>query len=231
MTNLPSWAANLAVFDTETTGVDTDTARIVTACVAVLDETGAVTERHDWIIDPQIDIPESASAVHGITTELAQKTGMKPEIGIQQIVATLSELLERGFAVTAYNAPYDFSILSREAQRYSVDPLAHPQPVIDPLVIDKHVDKFRRGKRTLTATIEHYGISIGQAHDAGEDAIAAGRLAQKIAVQYAGKLPSDVNELHDLQVLWAAEQAASFQEWMRKNNRPDFVAEGSWPTR
>ena len=131
----------------------------------------------------------------------------------------------------AYNAPYDFTILEREAHRNNLVPIADPKPVIDPLVIDKQLDRYRRGKRTLTATINHYGIQMGQAHDAGEDAIAAGRLAQQLAEQFISELPEDVTELHRLQEQWAASQAASFQEWMRKNNKPDFVADGEWPIR
>jgi DNA polymerase-3 subunit epsilon len=51
------WSRALGVFDLETTGVDTATARIVTAHVGVIDETGAVVERKDWIVDPGIAIP------------------------------------------------------------------------------------------------------------------------------------------------------------------------------
>ena len=33
---MPAWAKRLAVFDLETTGLDLNTSRIVTACVAVI---------------------------------------------------------------------------------------------------------------------------------------------------------------------------------------------------
>ena len=45
------------MFDLETTGVDVDTSRIVSACIAVLDDTGAVVARWDWLADPGIEIP------------------------------------------------------------------------------------------------------------------------------------------------------------------------------
>jgi len=231
MTEVPEWAQNIAVFDTETTGVDTRSARIVTATVALLNELGSVVERHDWIIDPQIEIPESAAAVHGITTEVAQATGMKPEIAVAQVSDALRSMFERGFAVSAFNASYDFSLLVAESQRYGLTALEDPRPVVDPLILDRQFDRFRRGKRTLTATLEHYGVSIGQAHDAGEDAIATGRLVQSLASKYAAQLPGSVEELHDAQVRWAQEQADRFQEWMRSNRDPSFVADGDWPLR
>lgn len=231
MNPLPQWAGTIAVFDTETTGVDTDTARIVTATVALLDAHGAVLERHDWLIDPKIEIPAVASAVHGITTERAQADGISPEIGVTQIISVLGAMLERGFPIVAFNAPYDFTILAREAKRYGLPPLEKPEPILDPLILDRQFDRYRRGKRTLTATIAQYGVTIGQAHDAGEDAIAAGRLLQQLASKYSAQLPDDLLTVHAEQVRWAREQAASFQEWMRSNRDPEFVAEGDWPIR
>lgn len=231
MTELPTWAQTLAVFDTETTGVDVETARIVTATVALLDAQGAVLERHDWVIDPQIEIPAAAAAVHGITTEVARETGMQPEVGVAQIIETLNNMFSRGYAVTAYNAPYDFTILAREAARYGIAPLTDPSPVLDPLILDKQFDRYRRGKRTLTATIEQYGVTMGQAHDAGEDAIAAGRLVQQIAKKFASLLPQEAAEVHQSQITWCAEQTANFEDWMRRTSNPSFSADGSWPIR
>lgn len=231
MSELPDWAKVIAVFDTETTGVDVNSARIVTTSISLLSENGDVIERDDWLINPQIEIPESASAVHGITTAIAAADGMLPEVGVSQILETLRNIFDRGFAVTVYNAPYDFTILAREAMRLGLAPLSEPKPVIDPLVLDKQLDRYRRGKRTLTATIAEYGVTIGQAHDAGEDAIAAGRLAQAIARKFVTELPNDAEELHNLQAIWASEQAENFQAWMRANKDPEFTAEGAWPIR
>lgn len=62
------------------------------------------------------------------------------------------------------NARYDLSLLDRECRRYAVESISEllgdaPAPVIDPLVIDKHVDKYRKGKRALHALCAHYGVS------------------------------------------------------------------------
>ena len=75
-----------------------------------------------------------------------------------------------------------------------------------------------------------YGVELLDAHDAGADAIAAGRVAQAIARRYSAQLGADVTELHGLQVGWCADQAASFQEYMRRT-RPDFTTSGAWPER
>ncbi|QIK61892.1 3'-5' exonuclease [Leucobacter viscericola] len=227
----PLWAANLAVFDTETTGVDTAHARIVSATVALLGAEGEVLERYDWLLNPGVEIPAAAQRVHGISTEIARASGIDAAVGVQQIIEQLAEMIERGFPVVAYNAPYDLTLLRAEAARYG---LAWPEsfaPVIDPLILDKQFDRYRKGKRTLEAVAAHHGVEIGTAHDAGDDAIAAGRVLQCIARKYADVIPSELDELHAAQITWAAAQAASFQEYMRKARDPHFVAEGGWPLR
>ena len=148
-----------------------------------------------------------------------------------EIVAALRGPLEQGIPLVAYNAPYDLTLLNREALRYGIAPLVSPTPVIDPLVIDKAVDRYRKGKRTLEAASAFYRVVLDDAHDAGADAIAAGHVAQAIARVHVATLPPTAAELHDLQVTWSQEQAASFQSYMRRERDPQFVADGSWPER
>jgi DNA polymerase-3 subunit epsilon len=228
---MKQWHDELGVFDLETTGVDIETARIVSAHVGVLDAAGDVIERLDWLVDPGVPIPEGATAVHGITTERARADGRPPRDAVQEIVAALRTLLRRGIPIVAYNAPYDLSLLRREAVRHGVEPLNEPSPVVDPLVIDRAVDKYRRGKRTLAITADHYGVRLVGAHDAGADAVAAGRVAQAIARAYPTELGIDVEELHRLQVRWCREQAADFQAYIRRVKDPLFTTTGVWPCR
>lgn len=226
-----SWTESFGVFDLETTGIDVRTSRIVTAHVGVLDANGVLSESHEWLADPGVEIPVQASAVHGITTERARAEGRPANEVVAEIVAALRALFDRGLAVTIYNAPYDLSLLAYEASRHGVEPLVSPRPVLDPLVIDKAVDRYRKGKRTLEFTSVHYGVLLDGAHDAEADAVASGRVALALAARYPDEVPTDANALHDLQVGWAAEQAASFQEYMRRVKDPTFTASGAWPVR
>lgn len=228
---LPLWAERIAVFDTETTGVNTDTARVVSCTIALLGAAGEVLERYDWLIDPGVEIPAAAARVHGITTEVARQSGVVAAVGIAQITEQLVQMLDRGFPIVAYNAPYDLNLLRAEAARHGVAWPRELSPVIDPLILDKQLDRYRKGKRTLEFVCSHYGVPLGLAHDAGEDAIAAGRVAQAIARKYAHMLPAEAHELHLAQVEWAATQAANFQEYMRRVRDPNFIADGSWPIR
>ncbi len=228
---MSNWSDTLAVFDLETTGIDVETSRIVSATVAIIDREGAVLERVDWLLDPGIEIPAQATNVHGITTEDAVANGRGAAEGVAEIVATIREHLGRGLPLVAYNAPYDLTLLNRESLRHGVLPLVAPSPVVDPLVIDKAIDRYRKGKRTLEVTSAFYGVTLDDAHDSGADAIAAGRVAQAIVRAHGGKLPATVTELHELQAKWSLEQAESFQAYMRRERDPEFVAAGGWPER
>jgi DNA polymerase-3 subunit epsilon len=227
---MSTWGDRLGVFDLETTGVEVDTSRIVSACIAVLDEDGGLVSRWDWMADPGIEIPDGASAVHGITTERAREEGRPAILVISEIAQTLRVLFDSGIPVTVYNAPYDLTLLDRECRRHGLPPLDGTSPVIDPLVIDKAVDRYRKGKRTLEATAELYEVPLDDAHDAGADAIAAGRVALALLRRYPDELDIGLADLHGRQELWHAEQAASFQEYLRSKRGDDsYVADPSWP--
>ncbi len=228
---MSNWG-RLAVFDLETTGIDVETARIVSACVAVLEPDGSVVDRWDWLADPGIEIPEGASAVHGITTERARALGRPAVDVIGEITQTLRVLVGLGIPLVVYNAPYDLTLLDRECRRHGRAPLAPPTLVIDPLVLDKAVDRYRKGKRTLEVTAELYGVALDDAHDAGSDAIAAGRVAQSLARAYPEELDVSPADLHGRQEVWFAEQAASFADYIRNVKGDDtYVSNESWPLR
>lgn len=226
------WDTRLAVFDLETTGVDTDTSRIVSACIAILEPDGSLHAQFNWLSDPEVEIPEGASAVHGITTERAREDGRTAETVVGEITATIRTLTALGIPLVVYNAPYDLSLLDRECRRHRVEPLGYPSPVIDPLVIDKAVDRYRKGKRTLVAAAERYGVNLDDAHDAAADAIAAGRVAQAIARLFPDEVDVPFADLHGRQQIWYAEQAASFQQYIREvKGDESYVADSSWPLR
>ncbi|WP_374202513.1 3'-5' exonuclease [Curtobacterium sp. VKM Ac-2922] len=225
----PWWHA-LGVFDLETTGIDVETARIVTAHVGLIDMTGRSIVEGSWLADPGVPIPEQASAVHGISTERAQAEGRPAAEVVAEIVAAVEAVFARGIPLVIYNAPYDLTLLDREAKRHGI---ASPVigNVVDPLVIDKALDTYRKGKRTLEAAAELYGVDLSDAHDAGADAIAAGRVAQAIAAKFPDDLTISAEELHRKQVAWCADQAASFQQYMRAKRDPAFTADTRWPHR
>jgi DNA polymerase-3 subunit epsilon len=228
---LPAWAHAVGVFDLETTGIDVTADRVVSAHVGVLDRHGRVERSRSWLADPGVPIPEGATAVHGITTARARAEGRPARDVVAEVVAELRSLFDAGIPVVAYNAPYDFSLLKYEALRHGIPPIADPSPVIDPLVLDKAFDRYRKGKRTLEVVAAHYAVVLDGAHDASADAIAAGRVAQALAGRFP--LPAAVDELHTQQIGWARSQAESLTEYFIRVGRldPADALDGSWPIR
>jgi len=229
----PTWTRVIGVFDLETTGVDVGDDRIVTAHVGLLDAHGAVILARDWLADPGIEIPEGATAIHGISTDHAREIGEPAGDVVEQVTDTLRSLLDAGIPIVAYNAAFDFSLLAHEAVRHGVPPLHNPTPVIDPLIIDKAYDRFRRGKRTLAMVAEHYAVRLDDAHEAAADAVAAGRIAQALAARFAGLMPTEAEELHTRQIAWARAQAASLTDYFIRIGRldPEDRLDGRWPIR
>ena len=78
------YEGRLAAYDIETTGTDTENDRIVTAAVSVVGGREP-TESRTWLVDPGIEIPGEATAVHGITTEKAQSEGLDAALSLIHI--------------------------------------------------------------------------------------------------------------------------------------------------
>ncbi|TBO60048.1 3'-5' exonuclease [Streptomyces kasugaensis] len=227
-----SWhLGRLAGFDLETTGPDPLTARIVTACVVQCGG-GQDTASTTWLTDVDgHEIPDEAAAIHGITTARARAEGVDLRAAVEQILDTLAAVMAAGTPLVAMNARYDFTVLDREARRYGMTPLTGWPGrfrVVDPFVIDKQVDRYRRGSRKLTALCEHYEVRLDSAHSADADAIAACRVAWRQGTRYPQIAELSLDQLHEAQIEWAAEQAASLQEYFRRKD-PSAVVEGAWP--
>jgi DNA polymerase-3 subunit epsilon len=217
----------LVAFDLETTGVDTETARIVTATVLVIN--GAEVTERSWLVNPGIDIPDEAAAIHGITTEKAQADGTPAAKAVDEIADEVEQARTVGWPLIAYNACYDLTVLDRELRRHGREPLEMPL-VVDPLVIDRRVDKWRKGKRTLTAACQVYGIQLSEqdAHTSKADALAAARVAYKLAARYPEIGDMELEDLHNGQAAWHAEWADSFEAYLRSQGKADHIAR-DWP--
>lgn len=227
MSGTPWWEGPLVGFDLETTGPDPETARIVTACV-VRDVPGERPTVASWLADPGVDIPDGAAAVHGITTEHARAQGMDAADVVAQLLAVLAGNLAEGTPLVAFNAAFDFTVLDREARRHGRDPLV-PHPVVDPFVLDKQADRYRRGGRKLTDVTALYGVALVDAHTAEADALAAVHVAREIGRRH--RPPADAGALHAGQIVWRREQCESLQDYFRRTKDPTAVVDGSWPVR
>lgn len=223
----------LAAFDLETTGVDLEQDRIVTAAVIETAADGSLSAERSWLVDPGVAIPVEATAIHGISSERAAAEGLPAAEAVAAITDALARVLAAGTPLVIMNAPFDLTILDRECRRHGVVPLVDRScplgPVLDPLVLDKHVDRYRKGKRTLEALCAHYRVRHSGAHEASADAAAAAAVARSIGRSSPRLARTPLSELHDLQVRAAAEQAASFKAYLRRIGRDSARVDPSWP--
>jgi DNA polymerase-3 subunit epsilon len=215
-----------AAFDLETTGRNSRSARIVTASITVVDSVGGIVQEHEWLADPGVEIPAEASDIHGVTTEKARSEGRPAAEVTREVAAVLQELFDTNVPVIAFNASYDFTVLAAESARYGVPQLSR-FPVLDPYVMNKQVDRYRKGKRTLSALCEEYGVQLDNAHTSAADVLATLRVLDAMAGKFP-KLRMPASNLHQLQVDWASTQATDFQAYLRKT-KPAAVIEGDWP--
>lgn len=226
-----NWHAGwLTGFDVESSGVDPRRDRIVSATVVHVHGSDRSKKPiiNRWLVNPGIEIPDGATAVHGITTERARTEGMPPVEVLPQILDQLAHATVNGHPVVVYNARYDMTMLRSECVRHGLGADAVPQPaIVDPLVLDKQLDRYRKGSRKLVDVAAHYRVALDGAHDDTQDALAAARLAWRMA-QHADIRGMSLSELHTAQIKWAADQAASFQEYRRKTD-PTAIIEGQWP--
>ena len=233
---MTDWATlPLAGLDFETTGVDVEQDRIVTAAV-VYDLPGQRVDAWSLLVDPQVDIPEAATAIHGISTEKARQFGVDAPDAVAEVVDQLAVAWRDGLPVVGFNVAYDLTLLDRESRRWLDEPLVIGGPVLDPLVIDRRVDRYRKGPRNLAAVCAQYGVPAdpGGGHDAVADASQAVRLLRAVLARPSFELDPATFTPAELSAKcgrWHAGWAFQFADYLRSQGRTDDLPDPAWPVR
>ena len=216
-------ASRMLAFDLETTSANPKEARIVTSALVRID--GRDVQKVEHLADPGIEIPQEATNVHGITTEKARAEGRPHEEVLKDTVETIKAAWEDGLTLIVYNAAFDLTVLRSLTGDFTVT-----GPVYDPYVIDRVSDKWRKGKRTLGAVCEHYGVELGNAHEATADALAAARVAWKqVRQHYPNLAQMDDNELMEFQAVKWYEDRVAFKKYLEGKGRDASDVSTAWP--
>ena len=226
-------------FDTETTGVNPSQDRLVTAALIRRTERPVGGDRQQsvttWMADPGVEIPEAASAVHGVTTERARAEG-RP---VAEVLAEVSDLLVTAMAagtpVVAFNASYDLTLMEAELARHGLPTMRSRLgrelgPIADPLVLDRAVDRYRKGKRRLGDLCEVYGVQVDEAlHTAEVDVIATLDVLEAMAIAHPQVSELGPEQLVAFQARAHRTWAESFNEWLARKNPSRTPAQTAWP--
>lgn len=216
-------ASRMLAFDLETTSANPKQARIVTSALVRID--GRDVQKVEHLADPGIEIPQEATNVHGITTEKARAEGRPHEVVLKDTVEAIKAAWEDGLTLIVYNAAFDLTVLRSLTGDFTVT-----GPVYDPYVIDRVSDKWRKGKRTLGAVCEHYGVELGNAHEATADALAAARVAWKqVRQHYPNLAQMEENELMEFQAVKWYEDRVAFKKYLEGKGRDASDVSTAWP--
>ena len=213
----------LLVWDTETNGTSVENDRILTCYAAVMLADGSVERDWSWTIDPGVEVPEGAAAVHGMSTEWIRERGRKDAAdAIVEIYNVLNDSVNQGLPIVAFNLRFDLSILHHELIRYDafgVDWLLENGVFYDPFVHDRlRGDRYRKGKRRLVDLCGVYGIEFNEeeAHAAEYDVRKTGELAIKLL---AKEKSLDARGLMPMLAKAKADHDASLEEYFKKSGK------------
>ncbi len=221
-------------FDTETTGVSPTTDRIVSA--ALIRREGASVDTTTWLIDPGVEIPARAAEIHGITTKRARAEGVQPADALEQIASGLADALKSGVPVVGFNVQYDLTILESELERHGLATLSRRlpggiRPIVDPLVLDRHLDRYRKGPRKLIDMCRIYVVPVvaDDLHSADADVLATLDLVHAIAQRYPAMGHTGLTEIHDQQASAHRTWALHFAAYLTSKGTVDDLPSPDWP--
>lgn len=220
--------AEYFVFDVESGGIDVFNERVVQFFGATADRDGNLIDTWEIFINPGVDIAQEAVDVHGFSNEFLKENGKSPYdafVEIRELFLKFKDL-----TLVAFNANYDVSILDAEMARHGISEtfgtwVANYSKIVDGLVIDRHKDKYRKGKRNLETQAKHYGVEFDPeaAHNAFYDTQVTAKVTVKILEKFGVPTTRE-------QATWQEEWRSNFESYLRKTD-PTATVERGWPLR
>ena len=195
----------ILILDTETTGIDPETARIWE--IATLQaRLGSRPSDAGTIVNPGVEIPAEVIKLCGLTPmDLAEVVAARP-------FADIAPALQCGFeqqVVAGYNLlAYDWPLLTAEFAGCGQVP-PRPQALLDALVMIRRLRslRFRALGDAFRALCPD--ADMGTAHRAAGDC----RMTWGVLQALMPELPDDLDELVELQAQWKAERDADFARY------------------
>ena len=218
------------LFDVETTDADPQTARIVQASFIVQNPDGSAGKgSYTTLVNPECEISEEAIAVHGITQAQAEKDGVDTASALAELTKRFQRAAELGYPVVIFNLPFDWPIYEAECKRQDQGgPVTRPL-FVDPLLVDRKVDKYRKGSRTLASMVEYYLGHTFKPHDAGADALETGLVLREMVRRHKVLQRPTLAELQDVQRAWFKTWQEQFNAWQQGPKGNGYVSTERWP--
>lgn len=170
----------LCVFDLETTGLNISKDRIVQIAILKIHPSGK-KEELNLLINPEMNISESNSAIHGVTNEMVKDAPTFKEAG-KEIVEFIGNSDLAGYNSNKFDVP----VLAEEFLRVDIDFDLSTKDCVD---IQNIFHKMEQ--RTLVAAYKFYcSKDLTNAHDAMADTVATWEVFEKQIEQYDNLQPN-----------------------------------------
>lgn len=155
--------ATFVVVDTETTGTNAETDRLLEVA-AVKVQGRQIVDQFARLVNPQRSVPRRITRLTGITTAM-----VFDEAPAAEVLPGLVDFLGNDVLV-AHNLPFDLGFLNAELHRAGLDPLANPT-----LCTLRLARRLLRGlpSKALSALIDFFDVVVEGRHRALGDALAA----------------------------------------------------------
>ena len=149
----------LAIFDIESTGLDKANDRIVSLFIKKIFPSGEIKE-YDFLLNPQMHIPEEVSKIHGITDEM-----VKDAPTFKEKAAEIKEIITNtdlgGYNIISFDIPMLAEEMLRVYEDFSFG---------DSLMVDSEKIFKINEQRTLSAAVKFYcKRDMEDAHNASAD--------------------------------------------------------------
>lgn len=177
--------AAFIAFDTETTGLDPASGRIVEIGAVKFDRCGVIA-RYNVLINPEMPMPEEAGKVNGITDEM-----LKDKPLIADVFPDFFDFIGTGVLV-AHNAPFDINYVNAELKRAGKSPLTNK--AVDTRIFAKEVFPGLSSYALQDLAVQ-FGITALEAHRAEDDARVCMELFEKILSRFLKNNPELVEKI------------------------------------
>lgn len=187
----------IVFFDLETTGINIAKDRIVEISILKVFPNGN-KESKTWLVNPEIEIPQSASDIHGITNE---KVVTEPTF--KELAKKVNDMI-KGCDLAGFNSNrFDIPLLAEEMLRADED-----FDMKNRVAVDVQTIFHKKEQRTLSAGYKFYcDKDLENAHSAEADTLATYEILLAQLEKY-DDLENDINAL---------------SEYSTHNKRADFA--------
>jgi DNA polymerase III subunit epsilon len=226
----------LLAFDLETTGVDPYSARPVSYAF-VRYEDGVAVETAYELVNPEIPIPAETTSIHHITDEMVRDDGLPLNAAISACCSRLCAASAAGVPVVGMVVGFDLTLIANLDRGFGHCGLRPPNwngPVLDISVIDRRLDKWRKGRRTLGDLCREYGVDTetDQMHNAASDAALAVSVLQGLSARYPVLAKTDLETLTRRQAEHHRENLIDLNEYRQRRGQPgisQWEIDAPWP--